>query len=138
MKQLLSSRESKRNLIRALIILIALISGIQLATFSGRAMNIYQPPLESFDQNVNYIQGTKTEKELIQPVDGVDLVLNMDGWGTPQMKRDTYNVVITQHPIQYNGVKVFYRQDLVLEGSTLMSAADVMSLDPVPDLVNYQ
>lgn len=79
-----------------------------------------------------------TEKELIQPVDGVDLVLNMDGWGTPQMKRDTYNVVITQHPIQYNGVKVFYRQDLVLEGSTLMSAADVMSLDPVPDLVNYQ
>ena len=66
MKQLLSSRESKRNLIRALIILIALISGIQLATSSGRAMNIYQPPLESFDQNVNYIQGTKTEKELTQ------------------------------------------------------------------------
>ena len=29
-------------------------------------MNIYQPPLESFDQNVNYIQGTKTEKELTQ------------------------------------------------------------------------
>lgn len=66
MKQLLSSRESKRNLIRGLIILIALISGIQLATSSGRAMNIYQPPLGSFDQNVNYIQGTKTEKELTQ------------------------------------------------------------------------
>lgn len=66
MKQLLSSRESKQNLIRVLIILIALISGIQLATSSGRAMNIYQPPLGSFDQNVNYIQGTKTEKELTQ------------------------------------------------------------------------
>lgn len=66
MKQLLSSRESKRNLVRALIILIALIGGIQLATFSGRAMNIYQPSLESFDQNVNYIQGTKTEKELVR------------------------------------------------------------------------
>lgn len=66
MKQLLSSRESKQNLIRVLIILIALISGIQLATSSGRAMNIYQPPLGSFDQNVNYIQETKTEKELTQ------------------------------------------------------------------------
>ena len=73
------------------------------------------------------------EKELITPVDGVDLVMNEDGWGPPWMKLDTYNVVITQSPIQFNGFKVFYRQD-----DPLMSAADVMALDPIPDLVNYQ
>ena len=73
------------------------------------------------------------EKELIAPMDGVDLVMNEDGWGPPWMKLDTYNVVITQSPIQYNGFKVFYRQD-----DPLMSAADVMALDPIPDLVNYQ
>ncbi len=73
------------------------------------------------------------DKDQISPMDGVDLVTNEDGWGPPWMKLDTYNVVITQNPIQYNGFKVFYRQD-----DPLMSAADVMALDPIPDLVNYQ
>jgi hypothetical protein len=41
--------------------------------------------------------------------------------------------VITQHEIEYNGVKLFYRQD-----EPLMSAEDVLALNPVPDLVIYQ
>lgn len=77
-------------------------------------------------------------KDQIAPMDGVDLVMNEDGWGTPDSKRETYEAVITNHPIQYNGFKVFYRQDLEIEGSVLMSAGDVMALDPIPDLVNYQ
>lgn len=66
MKQLLSLRRNKRWLDKLLIILFALTIGIQSANLKVHAMNIYQPPLESFDRDVNYIQGTKTEKELKQ------------------------------------------------------------------------
>lgn len=73
------------------------------------------------------------DKDQIEPMAGVDLVINEDGWGPPDMKRDTYNVVITQQPIEYHGIKLFYDQD-----EPLMSAADIMALDPPPDVVNYQ
>lgn len=78
------------------------------------------------------------EKSKVAPKYGVDLVLNADGWGTPEQKLDTYDVLITQQPIEYNGFKVFYKQDLTIPGSRLMTPEDVMNLNPIPDVVNYQ
>lgn len=72
-------------------------------------------------------------KDKIQPVNGVDLVIDEDGWGPPAMKKETYNVVIKQEPIEYNGIKLFYQRD-----EPMMTAAEVMALDPVPDLVIHQ
>lgn len=72
-------------------------------------------------------------KEQIQPVEGVDLVIDEDGWGPPDMKRDTYDVVIAQQPIEYHGIKLFYQLD-----EPLMTAAEVMALQPTPDVVIYQ
>lgn len=73
------------------------------------------------------------DKDQIAPVDGVDLVIDMDGFGPPDMKRDTYEVVITQEPIEYHGIKLFYPQDI-----PLMTAEEVLALDPSPDLIIYQ
>jgi hypothetical protein len=73
------------------------------------------------------------DKDQIAPVDGVDLIIDMDGWGPPDMKHETYTVVITNEPIEYNGVKLFYGQD-----DPLWTAEEVMALDPVPDLIIYQ
>lgn len=79
------------------------------------------------------------EKELVAPMDGVDLVMNEDGHGTPEMKLETYRVIIKEFPIQYNGFKIFYRGDIEWwENSRLMTPADVYAMDPIPDLVNYQ
>ncbi|MGN6485697.1 MAG: hypothetical protein ACTHMX_14990 [Thermomicrobiales bacterium] len=72
-------------------------------------------------------------KDTIKPVHGVDLVIDEDGFGPPAMKKDTYNVVITQEPIEYNGIKLFYKQD-----DPIMTAAEVLALDPPPDVVIYQ
>ncbi len=72
-------------------------------------------------------------KDQIAPVAGVDLVIDMDGWGPPDMKRETYQVVITQEPIEYHGVKLFYQQD-----DPLMTPEEIVALDPTPDLVIYQ
>jgi hypothetical protein len=73
------------------------------------------------------------DKDQIQPMDGVDLVIDMDGWGPPEMKQETYTVVITQEPIEYNGIKLFYGLD-----DPLMTAEEVLALDPSPDLIIYQ
>lgn len=73
------------------------------------------------------------QKDEIEPVPGVDLVIDMDGFGPPDLKRGTYDVVITQAPIQYNGIKLFYGQD-----DPLMTAEEVLALDPSPDLIIYQ
>ncbi len=73
------------------------------------------------------------DKDQIAPVAGVDLVIDMDGWGPPDMKRETYEVVIKQEPIEYHGIKLFYPQDI-----PLMTPEEVLALDPSPDLIIYQ
>ncbi len=72
-------------------------------------------------------------KEELAPVPGVQLVIDMDGHGDPETKMATYEVVITQEPIEYFGIKLFYPFD-----EPLMSAAEVLALDPSPNWVCYQ
>jgi len=73
------------------------------------------------------------DKDQLAPMNGVDLVIDMDGWGSPQLKEDTYTFVITQEPIEYNGIKLFYQLD-----DPLMTAEEVLAFDPSPDLIIYQ
>jgi hypothetical protein len=72
-------------------------------------------------------------KDRVEPVAGVQLVIDADGWGTPAEKKATYDVVIGQQPIEFHGLKLFYQQDV-----PLMTAEEVLDLDPTPDLIIYQ
>jgi hypothetical protein len=74
-----------------------------------------------------------SDKDVIAPVDGVQLVIDADGWGSPDEKRLSYDVVIAQQPIEWHGIKGFYRQDV-----PLMTEREVLALDPAPSLVIYQ
>ncbi len=72
-------------------------------------------------------------KERIAPVPGVQLVIDADGFGAPELKTDVYNILVRDEPIEFAGVKLFYRQD-----KPLMSAAEILALRPAPDLIIYQ
>lgn len=74
-----------------------------------------------------------SNKDQIAPMHGVDLVLNMDGFGPPWQKLETWEVIIQQNPIEYNGIKLFYKQD-----DPLMTPEEIMALEPTPDIINYQ
>jgi hypothetical protein len=74
-----------------------------------------------------------SNKEKITPIDGVLFVLEVDGFGTPDEKRLTYSVM-TEEPIQFHGFKLWYSG----EDDPLMTPEDVLSLDPIPDIVIYQ
>jgi hypothetical protein len=72
-------------------------------------------------------------KDTIGLVKGVQLVIDCDGFGTPADKRATYDAVNGAMPIEYNGVKIFYDQDV-----PLLTPEEVLDLNPSPDLIIYQ
>jgi hypothetical protein len=70
----------------------------------------------------------------------VAMVLNMDGFGTPPLKKGVYDRLSQPTPRgpdalggPYNGFKLFFRED-----TGLMSPRDVLTLRPVPDVVVYE
>jgi hypothetical protein len=77
--------------------------------------------------------GMLPDKELVRPRRGIDLVLNMDGFGSRSLKRSSYRAVFRQRALPFAGVKLFYRQD-----SDIFEPAQVMELTPVPSVVIYQ
>jgi hypothetical protein len=72
-------------------------------------------------------------KEQIQEIDGVQFVLEVDGWGDPEMKQGTYDVIAGEVPFSFYGFKLWYQQDV-----PLMTPEEVLALVPPPDIVIYQ
>ena len=79
-----------------------------------------------------------TNYQNVQPLPEVQIVMSMDGWGTPERKIATYNQVVFPEPIQFTGIKLFYKNDLLPPSSGLLTPARVLSLKPNPILVEYQ
>jgi hypothetical protein len=67
----------------------------------------------------------------------VQVVMQMDGWGPPQLKRDSYKAYVYREPVQYAGFKLFYKND-TKKGHPLMTAAELVSLTPPPLYIQYQ
>ena len=67
----------------------------------------------------------------------VQVVIHMDGWGPPWMKKDSYQAYVYNEPVQFTGFKLFYKND-TKKGHPLMKPADVLSLFPKPLYIQYQ
>jgi len=67
----------------------------------------------------------------------VQVVIHMDGWGPPWMKKDSYQAYVYAEPVQYTGFKLFYKND-TKKGHPLMKPSDVLALFPRPLYIQYQ
>ena len=67
----------------------------------------------------------------------VQIVIHMDGWGAPWLKRDSYKDYVVSEPVQYTGFKLFYHND-TKKGDPLMKPSDLMKLEPKPLYIQYQ
>jgi hypothetical protein len=67
----------------------------------------------------------------------VQIVMNMDGWGGPHLKRASYQDYIVTEPVQFAGFKLFYHND-TKKGDPLMTPKDVLRLNPKPVYIMYQ
>ncbi len=73
-------------------------------------------------------------KQVIEPVENVEIVVHADGFGAPEEKIAKYDALVRDQPIQYGGFKLFYDQDY-----PLMSPREVFrALEPDPAVISYQ
>lgn len=75
-----------------------------------------------------------TNREAIQPVPGVQFVLEVDGFGTPEEKRGTYAWLTRGETFDFHGFKLWYNG----QDDPLMTPQEVLDLLPQPDLIIYQ
>ena len=73
----------------------------------------------------------RREKVRLDP--RVQVVVVMDGYGTPDSKRHIYRREITREPVGYAGIKLFYKND-----RPMMSMTEVLKLEPAPRVIIYQ
>jgi hypothetical protein len=67
----------------------------------------------------------------------VQVVINMDGWGQPWLKFDTYRSCEVAEPVQFTGFKLFFHND-TKKGDALLSPREVLALRPRPLYIQYQ
>ena len=67
----------------------------------------------------------------------VQVVIHMDGWGPPSLKRDSYAAYVYAEPVQFAGFKLFYKNDR-RAGSRMMTPRDLLALTPKPLYIQYQ
>jgi hypothetical protein len=73
------------------------------------------------------------DKKRIRRSATVDVVLNMDGFGSQALKLSSYRAIMQQGELPFAGIKLFYRQD-----THLFTPGQVMALRPTPSVVIYQ
>jgi len=78
---------------------------------------------------------TNARKIVLRPE--VQIVIHMDGWGAPCLKRDSYKDYVVAEPVQYTGFKLFYHND-TKKGDPLMKPEEVLKLKPEPLYIQYQ
>jgi len=85
-----------------------------------------------------FTQGMVTNYRNIKCHPEVQMVMNMDGWGEPVLKRSTYLLYIRKEPVQFTGFKLFYKNDLKKAPHVMMTPTDLMKLKPQPVYIQYQ
>ncbi len=74
----------------------------------------------------------------IAPLPEVQIVMDMDGWGFPAKKINTYNSVIYPEPVQFTGFKLFYKNDILPPSTRMLTPAEILKLKPRPSFIQYQ
>lgn len=84
-----------------------------------------------------FTRGMLTNYKNIKPTPEVQIVIDMDGFGSKILKRSTYKDYIYKEPIQFTGFKLFYVNDN--SGSNVMfTPEEVLQSTPKPIYIQYQ
>jgi hypothetical protein len=80
-----------------------------------------------------FLEKMLTNYRAVQPTPSVQVVIDMDGFGTPYVKAAKYDEFVHEQGVQYGGVKLFYKHD-----KPVWTPADALDRQPAPDLIIYQ
>jgi hypothetical protein len=88
-----------------------------------------------------FTKGMVTNYKDIKLDPRVQVIMDMDGWGDPILKRDSYKAYIQKEPVQYTGFKLFYEYDPKRKPHHMMTPQEVLdtaNLNPTPLYIQYQ
>lgn len=86
-----------------------------------------------------FTKGMVTNASKIKLRPEVQVVMDMDGWGPPDLKKGTYRHWIQNEPVQFTGFKLFYVNDTEKSGlKEMMKYEDILNLRPRPVYIQYQ
>ncbi len=80
-----------------------------------------------------FTEGMLTNYAAVRLDPRVQVVMIMDGYGLPAFKRTAFRIAIRKEPVEFAGIKLFYKND-----KPLMTPREVMHLQPGPSVVIYQ
>ena len=78
-----------------------------------------------------------TNAQNIRPMPNVQVVMDMDGWGPPWLKFDSYHDYVKAEPVQFTGFKLFFHND-TKTGAPMLTPSEVLRLNPRPLYIQYQ
>ena len=84
-----------------------------------------------------FTQGMVTNYDKIKTVPEVQVVMDMDGFGSKVLKRSTYLRYIYKEPVQFTGFKLFYKNDNKGEW-TIYKPEELLKFTPKPIYIQYQ
>lgn len=122
--------------------------GREIGTYDASDVNYVAQHLAQIVQQNNlppkvlivhrFTQAMVTNYQNIQPLPEVQIVMDMDGWGSPAKKLNTYQRFIASQPVQFTGFKLFYKNDLKPPSTRMMTPQELLKLTPQPSFIQYQ
>ncbi|TCJ12404.1 hypothetical protein EPD60_14085 [Flaviaesturariibacter flavus] len=86
-----------------------------------------------------FTKGMVTNYDKIKLRPELQVIMDMDGWGPPDLKKGTYRYWINEQPVQWTGFKLFYVNDVEKSGQKeMMTREQVLALKPKPIYIQYQ
>ena len=78
-----------------------------------------------------------TDYQNIKTCPEVQIVMNMDGFGSKALKRSSYHMAIYKEPVQFTGFKLFYKNDT--KGKHILyTPKELLQFTPKPIYIQYQ
>ena len=122
--------------------------GTEIGTFDAADVNFAAQHLAALVQEHNlppkvlivhrFTGPMVTNTAAIQPLPEVQIVMDMDGWGSPAKKLNTYQRFIAGAPVQFTGFKLFYKNDLKPPSTRMLTPQELLKLTPQPLFIQYQ
>ena len=85
-----------------------------------------------------FTQGMITGYDKIKKIPEVQVVIDMDGWGSKILKKSTWDRYINKEPVGFTGFKLFYKNDIRVKGWSMYSPQELLKFSPNPVYIQYQ
>jgi hypothetical protein len=84
-----------------------------------------------------FTQGMVTDYKRIKKLPEVQVVMDMDGFGSRVLKRSTYLTYIYREPVMFTGFKFFYKNDN-WNNSKMYTPEELLKFTPKPSYIQFQ